>query len=965
MVADSTHYAVDVENCKALCNASPICNFWMWHPKITKQAKPPRVELCFFYVQAAPLVRTGNQSDVTGPACCDDEPACSTPGDDIVPPTISATAVGPATDGTGELPHSRVAGGGGEIALMSLAFATLNSDNASTPVVAKLSTTTSPAAITAGPTFTPYNADSDGSGGPLTLSTNNTVNLLSAITIVIAALAIVIAFGVMVAGSDVSVGAWARRVSNKRGRSADDAGLVNPADDGGSPSDGVVLDVTDGSPNAQLQPLHSGSGSLPTSSTSWQMTHGADLSSSLPTVQTVPMAQFGETSFGVGAAVTWLEGQVDGQAVNLPEAEDSPQHLPHRHQQHQQHHLQHHLQQRHLHHRNQHLNQMQNLGAAQVAHQMDYPPGYLPNGPSSFGHTTQYAVNALYTTNPTVSTTPVTSGAASWMAPGSSLHGPGAPVITGGHPNTQPGAPFQMDVRGIAGELPGGTPHGLYVYTPQLLPQVASSSQPMAASFGFGNQNTMFNQGAPGVTVLEANAHAQAQAQAQQLQLQLQQQHLHTTVQLRESRLREQKLKEQLHQLSEQQLLAVRNNQQQQPMQPLATATAQADVNPRSALQAELESSSHASSPPAAATKVPPTRPKPEEIGLEPPASKKAKHASVATVSAEEWRTGVQGACRRAFDRLKLICDSSLRDGILERLSRGAGADDVASNPPCFLVNREDPTSRSPFQLQVMGSQSTNKRILAQKTIFAAYHNIPLAEMGNWQVQQRCTHSDGSWWCFEPSHLEKNSRVAMPNRDTKHPIPAPPMAIYIPRHRNPPKGPQLKSDTSGSISTSPESSEHGSPAPMDSEQAPALARSAAAAPTSTVGVAAAPALAARLASSGQVRHQPSPLLTGTTRTGVTGLSTLPASAIDPFAQAVLASLELQQQQHAFVDFQGSWDLPVVSAAELLTGAESTSFLLPEMAETAVARTATTTPSVVGPVSDDTGALLDVFSDSFA
>ena len=76
-----------------------------------------------------------------------------------------------------------------------------------------------------------------------------------------------------------------------------------------------------------------------------------------------------------------------------------------------------------------------------------------------------------------------------------------------------------------------------------------------------------------------------------------------------------------------------------------------------------------------------------------------------------------------------------------------------------YLVKRDDPTSTSPFQLQVMSPRSTNKRILAQKTIYAAYHSVPPTEMGTWQVHQRCTHSDGSWWCFEPSHLEKSTRA--------------------------------------------------------------------------------------------------------------------------------------------------------------------------------------------------------------
>ena len=270
-------------------------------------------------------------------------------------------------------------------------------------------------------------------------------------------------------------------------------------------------------------------------------------------------------------------------------------------------------------------------------------------------------------------------------------------------------------------------------------------------------------------------------------------------------------------------------------------------------------------------------------------------------------------------------------------------------------MKRDDIASTSPFQLQVMNSRSTNKRILAQKTIFAAYHSVPPTEMGTWQVHQRCTHSDGSWWCFEPSHLEKSTRASLPNRADKHPCPGVPHAIYILRNRNPSKGSINRRPKSESISTSPDSSEPGSPAPAEGpqhgKQSPALAdgRMGSVAWASEAG--------------GQARHRPIPqLLPEEVRTGVVGGSTQPVSVMDPFAQLVMGlehphpQQQQQQQQHAF-DFKGPWDLPSVSAAELLTGAEPTNFLLSEMTPV---RSTAATPSGVDLDPDDTEALLDVF-----
>ena len=76
-------------------------------------------------------------------------------------------------------------------------------------------------------------------------------------------------------------------------------------------------------------------------------------------------------------------------------------------------------------------------------------------------------------------------------------------------------------------------------------------------------------------------------------------------------------------------------------------------------------------------------------------------------------------------------------------------------------------------------------RILAQKVLYAAYHRLPVAEMSTWQTCQSCMPSDGSWWCFEPSHLQKCGKTnAALNFSPKHSAPSEQNAVYFARMRS-------------------------------------------------------------------------------------------------------------------------------------------------------------------------------------
>lgn len=159
------------------------------------------------------------------------------------------------------------------------------------------------------------------------------------------------------------------------------------------------------------------------------------------------------------------------------------------------------------------------------------------------------------------------------------------------------------------------------------------------------------------------------------------------------------------------------------------------------------------------------------------------KLKSLRDISVADWRRCIQKACNIVFHRLELRGFSDKRDSILARIEKsnlGEWPEHASvSQHPCYLVQRENFSSKSPFQVQVSGA-----RILAQKIIFAAYRCLDASDMGTWQVQQKCLHPDGTWWCFEPSHLEKCERDHVPSNVKKHPIPFAPDAIYVARNRH-------------------------------------------------------------------------------------------------------------------------------------------------------------------------------------
>lgn len=147
----------------------------------------------------------------------------------------------------------------------------------------------------------------------------------------------------------------------------------------------------------------------------------------------------------------------------------------------------------------------------------------------------------------------------------------------------------------------------------------------------------------------------------------------------------------------------------------------------------------------------------------------------------EEWAASLQHASGSVFERLVVREAKNVErsTAIMARIRKGVSEDDKTTHP-CFIVSRADSKRSSPFQIQV-----AKARILAQKVLYAAYHKLPVAEMSTWQTCQRCMPSDGSWWCFEPSHLEKCDKTNSAfNHSPKQSAPSEPNAVYFARsHR--------------------------------------------------------------------------------------------------------------------------------------------------------------------------------------
>lgn len=205
-----------------------------------------------------------------------------------------------------------------------------------------------------------------------------------------------------------------------------------------------------------------------------------------------------------------------------------------------------------------------------------------------------------------------------------------------------------------------------------------------------------------------------------------------------------------------------------------ALHAARATVSPRAAASTSKRRPSKPRAPVSAAPKR-----KSKISKSKGKATKQApKLKPVKTVDVEEWRLFLQLAAKKALGRLKTRTDPQRRADIMARVEHGAGADvpgPTGQCRPCYYVERERKTSKSPFQLPVAGS-----RIYAQKVVYSAYRHLEAADMGTWQVYQRCLHNNNDWWCFEPSHLVKCERDHVPANTKKFPMPvARPDAYYV------------------------------------------------------------------------------------------------------------------------------------------------------------------------------------------
>ena len=141
-----------------------------------------------------------------------------------------------------------------------------------------------------------------------------------------------------------------------------------------------------------------------------------------------------------------------------------------------------------------------------------------------------------------------------------------------------------------------------------------------------------------------------------------------------------------------------------------------------------------------------------------------------ADVPEDAWQKNLILAAESAFGRLKQHnkADGPTRTAsIISRIHDGVSDDDMtqAGSRECFLVKRAA-NSKSRFQVQVGPI-----RMVAQKVIYLAYHRVPAAEADSTQIQQNCCYPDGSWWCTEPSHLERTLKNHVSPNVVKHVIP--------------------------------------------------------------------------------------------------------------------------------------------------------------------------------------------------
>ena len=115
---------------------------------------------------------------------------------------------------------------------------------------------------------------------------------------------------------------------------------------------------------------------------------------------------------------------------------------------------------------------------------------------------------------------------------------------------------------------------------------------------------------------------------------------------------------------------------------------------------------------------------------------------------------------------------------------------------------------------------------------FACYDKIDIADMGTWQVQQDCCQSDGSWWCFEPTHLSKCPQGHPAKSNVRHDMPGEPDAIYRPMKRGGQPGKRAHSKNSKILRPHPVPGKPSSTPSGSPEALVALAELASASPPS-------------------------------------------------------------------------------------------------------------------------------------
>ena len=136
-----------------------------------------------------------------------------------------------------------------------------------------------------------------------------------------------------------------------------------------------------------------------------------------------------------------------------------------------------------------------------------------------------------------------------------------------------------------------------------------------------------------------------------------------------------------------------------------------------------------------------------------------------------EWHRCTRNGVKSAFKRLHMTSDNAEKQSqeMLSRILSGSKADSerACGDRPCFLVKRADGSNKKvKFQVQV-----GVVRLIAQKTIYVAYHDVDACDIGSVQVQQDCLYPDENWWCLEPTHLVRCEKKHVSPKVIKHPLP--------------------------------------------------------------------------------------------------------------------------------------------------------------------------------------------------